>query len=94
MTSALVLAAIAHEAHLRAEFADVRHAAYLAALEATRGHMLNPRGLQAGVDAFDLFTSNTATASAYASAELIEWWTTHPRMTFRSYERQMIEGDI
>lgn len=92
MTSPIVRAAIERDTELRREFDDVRHAAYLAALEATRGHMLSPRGLRAGVDAFELFRCNTQTAMAYASAELVEWWITHPRMTYASYARQMEYG--
>lgn len=85
--------AFARLAELRAEFALVRQAAYDRAAEATRGAMLNERGRRAGIDAFDLFRSNEATAVAYASPELLEHWHRYPRLTFDQYELQMMERE-
>jgi hypothetical protein len=89
--------AFRHAAHLwaslRADYEDLRNAAYLQAEEATRGALLNARGRRAGIDPYSLFMGNEARAHAYASPELIEWWRDHPRVTFAAYERQMIEGE-
>lgn len=90
MTSSTVLAAIAREAELRAEFSDVKAALYWQAAEACRGKLLGPQGLARGMDAMDLWDLNRHTAELYASHELREWWRRHPRLTFPEYERQMM----
>lgn len=79
---------------IRAEFEDHRIAAYEAALEACRGHLLNERGRRAGIDAWDLFIGNEARARAYASEELLEHWETHPRVTVAAYEQQVLERHL
>lgn len=76
---------------IRAEFEEHRAAAYEAASEACRGHLLNDRGRRAGKDAWDLFIGTEAHARAYASEELLEHWATHPRVTVATYERQVLE---
>jgi hypothetical protein len=79
---------------IRAEFEEYRLAAYEAASEACRGRLLNDRGRRAGIDAWDLFIGNEARARAYASEELIEHWTTHPRVTVAAYERQVLDRHL
>ncbi|WIA96444.1 hypothetical protein [Curtobacterium sp. MCBA15_004] len=79
---------------IRAEFEEHRTAAYEAALEACRGHLLNERGRKAGIDAWDLFIGNEARARAYASEELLEHWTKHPRVTVAAYERQVLDRHL
>lgn len=69
----------------REAFDDHKHAAYLRAEEATNGRMLNARGERNGIDAFDLFEGNEATARAYASPELLEHWRSHTRPTFARF---------
>jgi hypothetical protein len=80
--------AMAIRAGARAAFDDYKAAVYAEALEATRGAMLNDRGRRAGVDAFDLFEGNRATAHAYASPELVEWWSQHGRPVFAAFSAQ------
>lgn len=79
---------------IRAEFEELRLAAYDAADESCRGHLLNDRGRRAGVDAWDLFIGNEARARAYASEELLEHWATHPRVTVAAYEQQVLERHL
>ncbi|MGW8430907.1 hypothetical protein ACWGJ9_07255 [Curtobacterium citreum] len=79
---------------IRAEFEDVRTAAYELALEETRGRLLNDRGRNAGIDAWDLFIGNEARARAYASEELLEHWAAHPRITVTAYEQQVLERHL
>jgi hypothetical protein len=79
---------------IRAEFEEHRTAAYEAADEACRGHLLNDRGRRAGIDAWDLFIGNEARARAYASEELLEHWVTHPRVTIAAYEQQVLDRHL
>lgn len=67
--------------------------AYIAAETETNGALLNVKGRAAGIDPMRLFTGNRSFAYCYASEELVEWWETHPRMTFPDYERQMYEPE-
>jgi hypothetical protein len=92
VTSAVFAHAAAVRATLRADYEQVRGSAYLAAEEATRGALLNARGKRQGIDAYSLFIGSDVRARAYASDELLEWWASHPRLTFTAYERQMM-GD-
>jgi len=78
---------------LRAEFENVRQAAYTRAVDATNGALLNERGRAKGIDAYELFIGNETRARAYASPELIEHWDRHPRLTFAAYERQITESE-
>ena len=68
---------------------DLYHeAAYEQAETACNGVLLNERGKKAGVDAYSLFKGPWARARAYASEELIEHWSRHPRLTVAEFERQ------
>lgn len=78
----------------RAEFGILMEAAYAQAEEDCRGALINARGRRAGVDAFSLFMGAWSRAKAYASPELIEWWATHPRITWTEFERQYTEREI
>jgi hypothetical protein len=82
------------EKRIRAEFEDVRTAAYEVAAECCRGRLLNERGVRAGVDAWDLFQGPAVRARAYASEELLEHWSTHPRPVFVEYERQALRAHL
>lgn len=68
----------AYELHLEAAYAE--------AVEGTQGSLLNDRGARAGIRAESLFMGPQVRAFAYASAELREWWETHPRVTFADFE--------
>ncbi len=75
-----------HDVH--AEWADYVEQLFLTAEAATRGHLLNRRGREAGIDPRTLFYVRAARAYAYASDELQAHWLTHPRMPWRTYEAQ------
>ncbi|WP_102191521.1 hypothetical protein [Microbacterium aurantiacum] len=72
----------------RAEYDETLYVQYMAAEEATNGAMLNARGRAKGIDPFTLFMGNETRARAYASEELVEHWSTHPRVTFSMFEKQ------
>jgi len=76
--------------NLRADYENVKQSQYEQAEQATRGAMLNRRGQAKGIDSYSLFSGNAIRAYAYASEELIEWWQSHPRITFADYEEQML----
>ena len=92
--SAAVLFGLEIYKRIRAEFEEYRLAAYEAADEACRGHLLNERGRKAGKDAWDLFIGNETHARAYASEELLEFWGTHPRINVAEYERQSLDRHL
>lgn len=71
----------------RDEYERVLWAAYEAAEDGTRGALLNDRGRHAGIDPVSLFMGTWVRARAYASPELLEWWESHPRVTFTDFER-------
>jgi hypothetical protein len=71
---------------LQAEYDLLLQAHIEQAEQATRGVMLNARAVAAGRSIGELFRVNTATANAWASEELREFWRTHPRPTFVQYE--------
>ena len=89
--STLVSRALDGRNAVRAEFEDMRLAAYERAAEACRGTMLNARGKAAGIDSLSLFMGSAARAYAYASEELVEHWQTYPRPVFEEYEREQAE---
>lgn len=62
--------------------------AYAQAEHATNGALLNAEGRARGVDALSLFMGPASRAEKYASEELIEYWRTHPRVTFARFEQQ------
>lgn len=79
--------AIAEYHECRAEYELALEAAYEAAAAACSDALLNDRGIRAGIDSRSLFMGNRRRAYAYASPELVEWWETHPRVTFADFER-------
>lgn len=80
--------ALAEWRECRAAYEDLRYAMHDAAEEATKGVMLSELGRRRDVDTLDLFLGPAYRARAYASAELIEWWETHKRITFAAFEAQ------
>lgn len=72
----------------RAEYDATLYSQYEAAEAATNGAMLNARGREKSIDPFTLFMGTEARALAYASEELVEYWQSHPRITFAKFERQ------
>lgn len=71
---------------VRADYQVWLEAQHRAAERDTNGNLLNERGRAAGVSSFSLFMGPWARARAYASEELLAFWTKHPRMTFAQYE--------
>ena len=73
-----------------AEWYDMAHAQYLAAESATRGNLLNKRGVAAGIEPFSLWRGPESRALAYASWELREFWeSSSPRLTVQAYRDQL-----
>lgn len=85
--------AVSHWHRLRAEFETVREGAFSEASDACNGVLLNVRGKRAGVDPYSLFIGNEVRALAYASEELVEWWASHPRLTWTKFERQSVDPE-
>lgn len=78
----------AHNDQVREEYRLYVEAAYAAAEAATRGHLLNRRGIACRVHPRVLFSGPARRAYAYASEELRAWWDEHGRMPFTEYQRQ------
>ncbi|MEU3321578.1 phage minor capsid protein [Streptomyces sp. NPDC006785] len=84
----------AREAYSRAEIREMYdehiYVQWLAAENATRGHMLNRRAESAGVDPRSLFSGPSHVAYARASEDLIRFWEdTSPRLTFAEFTEQV-----
>lgn len=82
--------ALADWREARAAYADALYAQYEAAAEGCREALVNAAGRRKGIDPISLFMGNAARARAYASPELLEWWETHPRVTFADFEAQWL----
>lgn len=75
----------------RAAYRDHVYEQYLAAEDATRGHMLTPQGQAAGIDPQELFTGPASRARKWASDELKAWWDSNGRMTFDEYAGWLLD---
>jgi hypothetical protein len=73
----------AYELHLESQT--------LAAENSCNGNLLNRRGRAAGIDPRSLFLGPQRRAEAYPTEELLEFWRTHPRVTFAQFERQWFQ---
>lgn len=89
--SAIMRAAFEQWQRMRDDFELVRHAQYERAVAELRGELLNRRGQQNHVDPYSLFMGPASRARAYASEELIDWWTRNRRWTVEEYERQWMD---
>jgi len=65
-----------------------RERLFVQAEDATKGYMLNRRGIEAGVDPKSLFTGPESRARKYASWELLQHWETSPRPTEAYFQGQ------
>ena len=74
----------------RAEYEGELWRRYAAAEHETNGALLNECGRRRGIDPVSLFMGPAARAFAYASEELVEHWSTHPRMPYVEFERQWL----
>jgi len=67
---------------------------YLAAEDATRGHMLSPARKAAGIDVLSLFSGPAVRARKYASEDLLRWWADgNDRQTFTEYRAAILGRD-
>ena len=81
------------EQALRRSYDEYTHLRYIEAEGATRGHMLNPAGRQAGIDPVELFSGPTARARRYASEDLLRWWESQGgRTTYTQFRAQVTGG--
>lgn len=71
-------------------YGNVTFERYLAAENATRGHMLNPVGLAAAVDPYSLFHGPARRAAKYASRELLDWWQVNGRVTWIEFKAERL----
>ena len=76
---------------VRADYQVVLEAQYERAQIECNGVLLNERGHARGVSSFSLFSGPRRRAEAYASEELLEFWTRYRRMTFAEFEQQSYE---
>lgn len=75
------------EQAMRRLYQEQVHLQYLAAEQATNGHMLNAQGkAQKDLPAVSLFSGTSARANKYASEELRDYWREHPRVTFAEFK--------
>lgn len=79
---------------LRADYDEYCYERYLAAEEATRGHLLNKRGRLRGVDPFTLLSGNAQRVKAYGSQELLGFLgSSGGHMSFARYRALHTGGD-
>jgi hypothetical protein len=88
MSSPLFATAVDAYHQARDEWSLLVEAAYLRAEAATRGHLLNRRGREQGIDPRTLFYGSQLRATAYASEELAAHWREHPadRLPWADFE--------
>lgn len=72
----------------RAEFEGELWRRYALAEHDTHGALLNQLGRERNVDPASLFMGPARRAYLYASEELVDHWTRHPRMPYAEFERQ------
>ncbi|MFG6197775.1 helicase-related protein [Nonomuraea sp. JJY05] len=66
------------------------HDQYLQAVADTKGYLLNPQGVAAGIDEKSLFSGRRDSARKYASEELRRWFDAHGWMNFTEFKAQML----
>lgn len=74
----------------RKAYTDHVYEQYIAAENATRGHLLTPEAQRAGIDPLTLFSGPTARARLHASDELKEWWDQRGRMTYDQWVDELL----
>lgn len=84
----LITEAFADWRACRAEYEEVLYAQYERAADATNDRLVNAAGRARGIDPLSLFMGPARRAYCWASEELIEHWSRHPRVTFADFERQ------
>lgn len=86
--SALVAGGFADWRVCRQDYDEVLYAQYQRAEAACNARLVNAEGRARGIDPLSLFMGNRIRAYRWASEELIEFWRSHPRVTFSDFERQ------
>lgn len=79
---------------MRSDYQDVLEAQYAAAEHTCNGYLVNARGRAAGVTGMTVFTGPPNVVAAYASDELVEHLSVHPRLTLADFERQWLEAEV
>lgn len=79
---------------MRSDFLGHVDAEYDKALEHCSGVLVNNLGREQHVDGYDLFKGTQARADRYASEELKDYWTVHPRLSLVDYELQWMSGNL
>lgn len=81
-------------AAVRRAYDEWVHLRYLAAETETRGHVLTPAGLAAGISPVSLFSGPAPRARKWASEELKRWWDANGgRITFTEFAGAISGGD-
>jgi len=88
--SAVFTAAAEQWNQIHADWLNAVEQLYLQAEAETRGHLLNKRGRDAGIDARSLVYGPEARVTAYASDELREFFAKHGRLTYAEFESQAL----
>ena len=79
---------------MKSDYLSYIDAEYDKALEHCAGVLVNKAGREQHVDGYCLFTGTQARADKYASAELLEYWMDHPRLTMMDYELMWMSGQV
>lgn len=79
---------------MRSDYLSHIDSEYDKALEACAGVLVNKAGREQCVDGYSLFTGTNHRANKYASAELLEYWLVHPRLSLMDYELQWMTGQL
>lgn len=91
-SSAIFAQAAATWSAMKADFDLALEAHVDAAERATRGNLLSPAGIAAGVSLAQLFAANRVSADRWASEELREFWASRPRPTLAAFEQDWFAG--
>lgn len=76
--------------NIRSQWLEALDLLFLQAENVTRGHLLNRRGREQGVDARSLFYGPAVRAHLYASDELVEFWREHGRLPYADFEASVL----
>ena len=79
---------------MRSDYLSHIDSEYDKALEACSGVLVNKLGRERHVDGYDLLKGSQHRADKYASEELKEYWTVHPRLSLMDYELAWMTGRV
>lgn len=92
--SAIFARASRQWAEMKTEYDEYVDAAYDKALDACEGVLVNQEGKAQHIDGYSLLTGSVTRAYRFASWELKQYWTRHPRITLAEFEEQWITGSL